>query len=43
MLRVDRVAEALAAGARLNAGGFPVRLREGFTDFIGKKQGKAAE
>jgi len=42
MLRIDRVAEALAAGTTLSAGGIPVRLRVGFTDFISKKEGNAA-
>ena len=42
MLRVDRVAEALAAGATLSAGGIALRLREGFTDFIEKKESKPA-
>jgi folate-binding protein YgfZ len=42
MLRIDRVADALAAGARLSAEGIPLRLREGFTDFIEKKESKPA-
>ena len=40
MLRVDRVAEALAAGATLSAGGIPLRLREGFTDFIERNEAR---
>ena len=42
MLRIDRVADALAAGARLSAEGITLRLREGFTDFLEKKESKAA-
>jgi folate-binding protein YgfZ len=34
MLRVDRVAEALAAGSPLLAGDTPLQLREGFADFL---------
>ncbi len=42
MLRVDRVADALAAGTPLLAGGIPMKLREGaVTDFF--KDAKAAE
>jgi folate-binding protein YgfZ len=42
MLRVDRVADALAAGTGLSADGITLRPREGFADFLDKKEGKAA-
>lgn len=42
MLRVDRVADAQAAGTTLSAGGTPLRLREGFTDFIDTRESKSA-
>lgn len=42
MLRVDRVADAIAAGTALSADGIALRLREGFTDFIARKDDKAA-
>jgi hypothetical protein len=35
MLRVDRVADAMAAGVPLLAGGIPMKLREGaIADFL---------
>lgn len=43
MLRIDRVADALAAGVPLTADGVPLRLRDGFADFIGDPHSKAAE
>jgi folate-binding protein YgfZ len=42
MLRVDRVADALAAGIELKADNVALRPREGFTDFLDKKASKAA-
>jgi folate-binding protein YgfZ len=41
MLRVDRVADALAAGAALSAEGVDLHLREGFANFLDKKESKA--
>jgi folate-binding protein YgfZ len=41
MLRVDRVADALAAGIALKADNVALRPREGFTDFLDKKASKA--
>lgn len=43
MLRIDRVADALAAGVALTAEGVKLRLRDGFADFVGDPHRKAAE
>jgi hypothetical protein len=40
MLRVDRVADAIAAGAALSAEGVDLHLREGFADFLENKESK---
>jgi folate-binding protein YgfZ len=42
MLRIDRVADALAAGADLSVDGVALHLREGFADFLENKQSKTA-
>jgi tRNA-modifying protein YgfZ len=42
MLRVDRTAEALAAGTALSAGGIPLRLRPGYFDYVGEAAAKSA-
>ena len=43
MLRVDRVADALAAGTALSAGGIPLRLRDGYFDYVAEAAGKAGK
>ncbi len=42
MLRVDRVADAIDAGAGLTADGIALRLRRGFSDFLDRNASKAA-